>query len=398
MLATAANPGPEPIGPRVKALCCRGQRLVLTAMADAERIDWLFALAQRHAQDYASPEAWLARQRYLARHPTAILVMKCMDGRINIPIATQTPKGIIQPFRNLGGIFKLGWPHLGETLTAAMDKVVRNGRQALMMITYHYSQGDERRGCAGFHYRTGDARAHTFEIQREVSVLFGATHGTVYPLVCGFETDEDAIVVHGSHGQTLNMAELSEADLETLPARLLQQLPDMPTQMRADLLPLAARFLAPTATYALLDELSEPKLRWYVRRNFTLIRDTAVAASLGDDALPLNAMQAFVSWKVSTSDVRPDRSLDRTSAGVGSDTTSDLASSPEIQQLLATVRKLTAEVHVLKDERAMAPDDDEDRTAGGRRLLLLPEVIELLPKDPVREELTKQTLASIHQC
>ncbi|WP_439113867.1 hypothetical protein [Hydrogenophaga sp.] len=204
----------------------------------AERIDWLFALAQRHAQDYASPEAWLARQRHLARHPTAILVMKCMDGRINIPIATQTPKGIIQPFRNLGGIFNLGWPHLGETLTATMDKVVRSGRQALMMITYHYSQGDERRGCAGFHYRTDDARAHTLEIQREVSVLFGATHGTVYPLVCGFETDEDAIVVHGAHGQTLNMADLGEADLETLPARLLQLLPDMPTQIRADLLPL----------------------------------------------------------------------------------------------------------------------------------------------------------------
>ena len=26
-----------------------------------ERIDWLFGLAERHAQDYASPEAWLAR-------------------------------------------------------------------------------------------------------------------------------------------------------------------------------------------------------------------------------------------------------------------------------------------------------------------------------------------------
>ena len=72
--------------------------------------------------------------------------------------------------------------------------------------------------------------------------------------------------------------------------------------------------------------------------------------------------------------------------GGGSDTTSDLASSPEIQQLLATVRQLTDEVKVLKEERSMAPDDDEDRTAGGRLLLLLPEVIELLPTDPVREE------------
>lgn len=74
----------------------------------ATRIDWLFALAERHAQEYASPEACLARQRHLARHPTAILVLKCMDGRINIPVATQTPKGIILPFRNLGGFFQPG--------------------------------------------------------------------------------------------------------------------------------------------------------------------------------------------------------------------------------------------------------------------------------------------------
>ncbi len=204
----------------------------------ADRIDWLFDLARRHALEYASPEAWLARQRYLAQHPTAILVMKCMDGRINIPIATRTPKGIILPFRNLGGIFNLGWPHLGETLTGAMDKIVRSGRQALFVITYHYSKGDERRGCAGFHYRTADARAHTFEIRREVSTLFGASHGTVYPLVCGFETDEEALVVHGLDGQILNMADLSEADLPGLPARLQALLPDMPTQVRADLLPL----------------------------------------------------------------------------------------------------------------------------------------------------------------
>lgn len=203
-----------------------------------ERIEWLLGLAQRHAQEYASPEAWLARQRHLANHPTAILVMKCMDGRINIPVATQTPKGIIQPFRNLGGIFKLGWPHLGETLTAALEKVVRSGRQALVITTYHYSKGDERRGCAGFNFRTADARAHTFEIQREVAAVFGAGHATVYPLVCGFETDEDALVVHGAHGETLNMADLSEADVPGLPQRLQQMLPDMPTQIRHDLLPL----------------------------------------------------------------------------------------------------------------------------------------------------------------
>lgn len=211
----------------------------------AERIDWVFDLARRHAQTYATPGAWLARQRHLANHPTAIMVLKCMDGRINIPVATQTPRGIIQPFRNLGGIFDLGWPHLGETLVGHVHKVVSAGRQGLMMITYHFSKGDPARGCAGFHFRTDDARAHTFEIQAQVHALFGGGETpTVYPLVCGFETDEDALLLHGGDGRTLSMADLGPGDEAELPHRLAALVPDMPAQMRADLLPLLRGNLA----------------------------------------------------------------------------------------------------------------------------------------------------------
>ncbi|MES9981651.1 MAG: hypothetical protein ABW107_23310, partial [Candidatus Thiodiazotropha sp. 6PLUC5] len=88
-----------------------------------DRIEWLFNHANQHSTTYSSPESWLARTRYLAEHPTAIAVLKCMDGRINIPIATNTPKGIIQPFRNLGGMFDLGWPHLGEVLASYVQSV-----------------------------------------------------------------------------------------------------------------------------------------------------------------------------------------------------------------------------------------------------------------------------------
>jgi hypothetical protein len=203
-----------------------------------ERIDGLFLLARQHSQTYASPEDWLARERYLARHPTAVMVMKCMDGRINIPIATGTPRGIIQPFRNLGGMFHLGWPHLGDIIQGAVDKEVRRGRQVLMMVTYHFSRGDARRGCAGFHYRTEAAQAHTFGLRDEFSALFGSLHQTVYPLVCGFETDEEALVLHGADGQVMDMADVRPDDLPGLPARLLQHFPDMPTQVRHDLLPL----------------------------------------------------------------------------------------------------------------------------------------------------------------
>lgn len=204
----------------------------------AQRIDWLFNLARRHGETFRSPEAWLARERYLAEHPTAIAVLKCMDGRINIPVATSTPTGILMPFRNLGGIFDLGWPHLGEVLAHHVLRMTSAGRRVLFLITYHWSKGNPQRGCAGFQYDTAAAIAHTREIRQQIEQIFGSGHATVYPLVCGFETDEDALSIHGTDGTVLDLAQVSASEASTLEPRLTTLLPDMPTQMRADLLPL----------------------------------------------------------------------------------------------------------------------------------------------------------------
>lgn len=204
----------------------------------AERIDWLFDLADRHGAAFRSPETWLARERYQAEHPTAIAVLKCMDGRINIPVATRTPVGILMPFRNLGGMFDLGWPHLGEVLAHHVQRMVNEGRRVLFIITYHFSRGSKARCCAGFHHDTEAAFAHTCEIRRQIEHIFGTDHGTVYPLVCGFETDEDSLTLHGVNGERLDLAALGSADRKTLEPRLAALLPDMPAQMRADLLPL----------------------------------------------------------------------------------------------------------------------------------------------------------------
>ena len=205
-----------------------------------ERIDWLADLAERHGEAFRSPEAMLARTRYQSQHPTAIAVLKCMDGRINIPVATQTPVGILMPFRNLGGRFDLGWPHLGEVLTQYVMDRVREGRQVLLLVTYHFSRDDRHRGCAGFDYDRQAALEHTQAIRRQIAEIFGADHETVYPLICGFETDEDALILHGAAGDVLDIAHEKALDETTLPQRLAQLLPDMPARMRADLLPLLA--------------------------------------------------------------------------------------------------------------------------------------------------------------
>lgn len=201
-----------------------------------ERIDWLLELAHRHTSEFRSPEACLARERYLANHPTAIVVLKCMDGRINIPVVTGTPPGIIQPFRNLGGMFDLGWPHLGEVMANHVQRMVTSGRRVLIFITYHFSRGNVQRGCAGFGYDTTAALEHTRSIKQQAEQIFGSGHATVYPLICGFETDEDALLVHGNNDEVLDLSTITSKQVPYLDQRLAELCPDMHEQMKKDLL------------------------------------------------------------------------------------------------------------------------------------------------------------------
>jgi hypothetical protein len=201
-----------------------------------QRIDWLLDLAQRHTAEFRSPEACLAREHYQAKHPTAIVVLKCMDGRINIPIVTGTPPGIIQPFRNLGGIFDLGWPHLGEIMANHIQRMISSGRKVLIFITYHFSRGSDQRGCAGFGYDTRAALEHTRCIKRQAEKIFGSSHTTVYPIICGLETDEDALLLHGSNDQVLDLSSVTAAQATTLGQQVTELFSDMPEQMRHDLL------------------------------------------------------------------------------------------------------------------------------------------------------------------
>ncbi|OYT19610.1 MAG: hypothetical protein CCU26_10630, partial [Nitrospira sp. UW-LDO-01] len=117
--------------------------------------------------------------------------------------------------------------------------MVRHGRRTLILINYHYSKGDQHRGCAGWGYNTDAARDHTLRTKQQVEEVFGSAHSIVYPLVCGFETDEDALVLHGSnHRDTLDLSTVSAQDLASLPASLSRLYPDMPEEMQEDLLPL----------------------------------------------------------------------------------------------------------------------------------------------------------------
>jgi hypothetical protein len=203
-----------------------------------QRIDWLLELSRTHSDRFCDPENFLARQRYQAEHSTEIIALKCMDGRIHLPYATQTPMGIIRPFRNLGGMFDLGWPYLGDLLADAVGESVRAGRRVLVIITYHFSRGDPSRGCAGFNGDHYAALAHALGIRSQVDTIFGAGHQTVYPLVCGFETDEDALILHNEAGDTLDLSSITPQAQASLEANVSELFPEMPGEVRRDLMPL----------------------------------------------------------------------------------------------------------------------------------------------------------------
>lgn len=208
-------------------------------LMDNKLISFLLKHNQTQSALFISPDADLARREYRSAHPTEIAALKCMDGRLNLSVATETPAGIIQPFRNIGGIFDVGWPYFGQVLHNWIEYAVSRNRKCLILVTYHFSKGDAHRGCAGHSYDTAAAKASACALKRQIEVVFGTQHAVVYPVVVGFETDEDAILLHGTcDDEPFNLADEIHIDEEGLRHRVEDLYPDMPDRIVTDLLPL----------------------------------------------------------------------------------------------------------------------------------------------------------------
>ena len=90
----------------------------------------------------------------------------------------------------------------------------------------------------------GEGTVEDISDRRQAERIFGREQRHVYPLVCGFETDEEALSLHGNNGDQLDLSTLAEGAASSLEPRLAALLPDMPAQVRADLLPLLLGNLA----------------------------------------------------------------------------------------------------------------------------------------------------------
>lgn len=199
-------------------------------------IEELLRINAEHSRLFADPGMAAERRLYRVQHPTEIGALKCMDGRIHLPVATKTPLGIIQPWRNVGGKFDLGWPAFGAEIQEWRDYALSKGRNALLLVTYHFSRGSHHRGCRGFEYDTDAAIAYTVKLKQQCDEVLGRP--AAYAIQVGFETDYDTLILHGENGEVVDLAELTKTDPGSLEALIRRLYPEMPERIALDLLPL----------------------------------------------------------------------------------------------------------------------------------------------------------------
>jgi hypothetical protein len=199
-----------------------------------DRINELRELNARNSQEFLNQS--LDRQLYRAKHPTEIAALKCMDGRLHLPVITETPLGIIQPFRNLGGKFNAGWPFFQGALEEWRSHATNKGRHCLIFVTYHFSRGDAHRGCRGFNYDTDAARQEAERLKNQIDQVYRGH--AVKTIVCGIETDYDALILHGDNGEVVDMFEAKDTSSATLSDMVKRLYPDMATEIQRDIRPL----------------------------------------------------------------------------------------------------------------------------------------------------------------
>jgi hypothetical protein len=199
-------------------------------------VDFLLDLNRRHSELFTDAGEKDERELYREKHPTEIGASKCMDGRIHLPLLTETALGIIQPWRNIGGQFDLRWPFYAETIHQWQKYAKRRKRRCLKLVTYHFSRGKRERGCRGFGYDRHAAQAFAADLKSQFDTDFGRT--TLYAVQCGIETDREALILHGDKGEVVDLSEVKDTSGKSI-RRMLQGLyPDMRPRIVKDFIPL----------------------------------------------------------------------------------------------------------------------------------------------------------------
>ncbi len=198
-------------------------------MSNKKGIEFLLEVNEKNSKEFLNQQA--ARVIYRRMYGTEFAALKCMDGRLLFPDLTQTPLGIIQPYRNLGGVFHLGWPFFQQAIEGWKKYSDSKDRDSVVFVTYHFSRGDKHRGCKGHGYDTDKARSSSLSLKKEFDFVYGDAsmqgRNKLFAVQVGVETDWEALILHGEDGQTVDLSDIKETSDESISKLLISLYPSI---------------------------------------------------------------------------------------------------------------------------------------------------------------------------
>ncbi len=192
-------------------------------------IELLLEINEKNSREFIKQEE--AKIIYRRMYGTEFAVLKCMDGRLLFTDLTKTPLGIIQPYRNLGGIFHLGWPFFQQAIEGWKKYAESKDRDSVVFVTYHFSKGDKHRGCKGHEYDDDKARNSSLELKKEFDYVYGPaslqSRNKLFAIQVGIETDWESLILHGENGESIDLAEVFDSSEDNVKKILLSLYPSI---------------------------------------------------------------------------------------------------------------------------------------------------------------------------
>lgn len=99
-----------------------------------------------------------------------------------------------------------------------------------MIVTYHFSTGDEQRGCRGFDCDKRAAMNFAQKLKQQFDGVFGGTKP--YVVWCGVETDFESLILHGENGDVIDLANVRQDDNDSVNNMLTNLYPTMSSPVR----------------------------------------------------------------------------------------------------------------------------------------------------------------------
>lgn len=173
------------------------------------------------------------RLRYFKRHPTFFACLKCMDGRVEFPSMTKSARGLVKPYRAVGGKFEMFWPAFQNSIAFWMKQAIMHAAHSCVFVTSHICSLKRELGCKGWNYDAAAARAHMERLSVEMTEDFGEQLVAIPTTV---DTAFDNLILHGPRGD-ISGESLAGHDIDSIPSAIRQVFPNMPSQVIADLAP-----------------------------------------------------------------------------------------------------------------------------------------------------------------